>query len=405
MVQTIDVMNTKKNQLSLRTCVGSWLFLFILLLGGAGCGHLGESGLQEKRIRFDDELANRLAGRLNDTFWQWDGPYGETILFQADGTVEHAGWTGRGLVTRWEAIDRRTVLLIIDKGRTQDLYAVLMFDEAVSAFAGYNFHYGTRLEVSRKLDLPVEGRISVDGMDSIPSGSYDHFIGWFALANRDEQNRIVEGTGKLIPFFKINGTYYSVCRGFEIPFKERGDGLEWDLTPSSMEGTRIGFDEGSNTYTMVIDDAQLEHHWQFYNRGEKKPVTKVEPPAGLLDPTTARPRARDDFAGWYQAVWFWPMIFEIRKEGGKFFISQQELGEGEWTLRELTPLADPLGFTGFDKGNEHRFVFHEALKRFELTKTSGSSVIRMPFARIASPQTPEGRTEPPKVAIGIPTWH
>lgn len=83
--------------------------------------------------------------------WQWDGPNGEEVVFQPDGYVEHPGWSARGLVTRWEAIDRRAVLFEIERGRTQNLYAVLVFSDDVKTFSGYNFG-GLRLLESRRLE-------------------------------------------------------------------------------------------------------------------------------------------------------------------------------------------------------------------------------------------------------------
>ena len=51
---------------------------------------------------------------------------------------------------------------------------------------------------------------------------------------------VVEGD-TIIPVFKTDGTYYSVCRGFEIPLKQCPEGVEWAATPSSMVGTTIGY--------------------------------------------------------------------------------------------------------------------------------------------------------------------
>lgn len=98
------------------------------------------------------EAATDLRAALTDTVWQWDGGGGETVVFRADGTIAHAGWTERGLVTGWEVIDRRTVLLEIERGRIHDLYAVLMFKDDLSSFDGVNFSGGSRLKRSRCLE-------------------------------------------------------------------------------------------------------------------------------------------------------------------------------------------------------------------------------------------------------------
>ena len=60
------------------------------------------------------------------------------------------------------------------------------------------------------------------------AGPRDHLIGWYELPNHPGNSQeIIPGSGTLIPIFKIDGTYYSVCRGIETPLKECPDGLEW----------------------------------------------------------------------------------------------------------------------------------------------------------------------------------
>ena len=100
----------------------------------------------------DHDSGKQLKEHIADSLWQWDGDGGEKIFFNGNGYVENQSWTSRQLVTRWETIDRRTVLLEIESGRTQDLYAVLVFSEDLSSFNGFNFHGGSRLKKS----LPLE---------------------------------------------------------------------------------------------------------------------------------------------------------------------------------------------------------------------------------------------------------
>ena len=212
----------------------------------------------------------------------------------------------------------------------------------------------------------------------------------------------------MIPVFKTDGIYYSVCLGFEIPLKECPEGLEWGVTPSSMVGTTIAFDEASNDYYIIIEDKQHQH--PHYISGKKRPMTRIDKPSWLLDATAQRPRTNDDFLGCYQPVWFPGIGWEIRKNGEAYLVAEQELHEpGVWKTRgetrELTPLPDRLGLTGFDRRNRHSLTYNEALKRFELTKTT-SPVIRMPLARVPSPSLPEGDTVPlSSMQIGIPSWH
>ncbi len=232
--------------------------------------------------------------------------------------------------------------------------------------------------------------------DRLGVGNCDYLVGWFKMMGRDT----------MIPVFKIDETYYSVCRGFEIPLKECPEGLEWALTPSSMVGTTIGFDEASSTHYIAVMDSQLSNFSDGRGgTGEKQSITKIDKPSGLLDATAERPRTNDDFLGWYQPVWPPWFRFEVREDGEKHLVAMPGLdGKTEEEPRELTPLPDRLGFTGFDRRNRHSLTYNEALKRFELTKTS-SCVIRMPLARVPPPPSPDGREAPTVTDIGIPSWH
>ena len=239
------------------------------------------------------------------------------------------------------------------------------------------------------------------------AGPRDHLHGWYKVTKGDT----------LIPVFKRDGTYYSVCRGFEIPFKECPEGLEWALTPSSMVGTKIGWDAASKTAYLAVVDAQASNFTDGgYGTGEKEPMTRLDKPSGLLDAKARPPRTHDDFLGWYQLVWTPGVRIEIRKDGDRYFSQDREFGgpkPGSWTTRveprELTRLPDQLGFTGFDRKKRHRLVYNDTLNRFELVmgiEGTTSSIIRMPLARISAPSSPEGgRTPSPMVAIGIPSWH
>jgi len=93
-----------------------------------------------------------LRKHIEGALWQWDGGHGEKILFGKDGYIQHPGWTARGLVTKWTIVDCRTVLLEVEKGRTNDVYAVLLFSNDCSSYAGYNFLKGYRLRLGRRIE-------------------------------------------------------------------------------------------------------------------------------------------------------------------------------------------------------------------------------------------------------------
>jgi hypothetical protein len=237
----------------------------------------------------------------------------------------------------------------------------------------------------------------------------DPVVGWYRLPRRNLQTRrVIPGQATLIPILKIDGTYYSVCRGFEVPFKECPEGLEWALTPSSMVGTTIGFCRPSGPCYIRIVDAQRQTFEESYTSVERQAITRVDKPSGLLEATARRPRSIDDFLGIYQPVWFPWYRLEIRKDGERYLLVEQEFRGFEppvvWQTRgeprELTPLPDRLGFTGFGGKQPHRLAYSEALNRFEFVRTDTGA--RMPLARV-SPSSEEDAIPP--MPIGIPAWH
>lgn len=109
------------------------------LLKGSVGGSADDEGASVND-RFD--LGRKLAG----TEWEWDS---FNLKLLRGGVVGQGGWTKAGLTTRWMAVDRRTVLLQIVRGRDSDKTAVLVFDEKLTQFGGFDFN-GDRLTPKRK---------------------------------------------------------------------------------------------------------------------------------------------------------------------------------------------------------------------------------------------------------------
>lgn len=243
--------------------------------------------------------------------------------------------------------------------------------------------------------------------DSI-SSSRDHLVGWYNLPNRHYRTRaILPGPGTLIPVFKIDHAYYSVCRGFEVPLKECPEGLEWAVENSSMAGTTIGFDDTTDEFYIRIVDNRAQYEGDCSTSGEKQGMTRIDPPSWLPDPTARRPRCHEEFIGVYQPVWFPYPHLEIRKEGMEYFAVWKLDQRGAWDVeerRELAVLTDRWGFTGFDRKNRHRLAYNEELERYEITKEA-SPVVRMPLARVTTAGSSSQDSGPPPMAIGIPSWH
>ncbi len=238
----------------------------------------------------------------------------------------------------------------------------------------------------------------------------DDVVVWYKMPPVDRVSR----RDFLIPILRIDGAYYTVCQGFEIPLKEVPEGLQWALTPSSMSDTTIGFFGPSEMCFIRIVDRQRESFDDFYVADKVQParMTRVERPAGLLDATARRPQTLDDFLGFYQPLWLPWARMEVRKDGPRYWITSQSLDppepSGTWTARdqprEITPLADRLGFsTHFGGGPKEIFnlTYNDARRRFELIKMDYGIVT--PLARV-SPSPGSEATLPP-LPIGIPAWH
>ncbi|MHC4404092.1 MAG: hypothetical protein ACYTG0_30930, partial [Planctomycetota bacterium] len=173
----------------------------------------------------------------------------------------------------------------------------------------------------------------------------DDLCGWYK----------VSAGNRLIPVFKIDGTYCTVMSrgGFEIPLVECPNGLEWPATPpSSMAGTKIGFNEESNEIYISIVDQNREYQDASFTSGKKQSMTAIGKPSWLRDATAQPARTHDDFLGWYEPVWCPYVRGQIRKESGKYLLAcqllQQPGDKGLWVPHskqyELTPLPDRLGF-------------------------------------------------------------
>jgi hypothetical protein len=82
-----------------------------------------------------------LQKHLSDSVWAWD----DGLKLNADGSTEQRAWQAARLVTRWEAVDRRTVVLWIERGRDSNRTATLVFNEEMTEATGFGFD-GARIK-------------------------------------------------------------------------------------------------------------------------------------------------------------------------------------------------------------------------------------------------------------------
>lgn len=96
---------------------------------------------------FDQREA--LRKQLEGTTWLW-GEQDAVVKLDKEGFVRNELWESQGLVTKWKAIDRRTVFLFVEKGRDNDRYAFMTFTEDIKEYDGYDFLHGKTLPRKNK---------------------------------------------------------------------------------------------------------------------------------------------------------------------------------------------------------------------------------------------------------------
>jgi hypothetical protein len=217
----------------------------------------------------------------------------------------------------------------------------------------------------------------------------DHFIGFYRMPDYDWRSGAeLPGEGTIIPVLKHGDTYFSVSRGAEVPLKPCPAGLEWAHVPSSMAGTTIGCDPATAEYYICVFDRRAEDFIPDSMdpapyRGLRRALYRIAPPRWLRDPTAAPPQALEDFAGFYDLLW-WPAVisYSIRNQNGSFTLQVSIAGHGAEEAKALTPLPDQLGFEGPEKYS--RLVYNAALRRFELVlQSKDAPAIRMPLVRFS----------------------
>src|SRR5262245_66288663 len=77
-----------------------------------------------------------LQRRLTGSQWEWTGG---GLTLKHDGTAELPRSGAGELAARWEAIDRRTAVLLIERGRADDRLDVLKFSEELGVMGGSGF--------------------------------------------------------------------------------------------------------------------------------------------------------------------------------------------------------------------------------------------------------------------------
>jgi hypothetical protein len=99
-----------------------------------------------KYLKSGEEGATWLAGTMWTRKPENLPTAGELTLLASGLAVSKDGsWEARGLVTRWEHVGGRVVLLTIEQGRSDQLCEVWIFDPQWKSYKGYSFE-GVRVE-------------------------------------------------------------------------------------------------------------------------------------------------------------------------------------------------------------------------------------------------------------------
>lgn len=81
---------------------------------------------------------------LEDSVWEWW--VGGNVTLRWDGRASHPLWDKAELVKHWGAIDRRTVVIRLEKGRDNNKIAVLSFSEDLTKMTLIDFDGTARTE-------------------------------------------------------------------------------------------------------------------------------------------------------------------------------------------------------------------------------------------------------------------
>lgn len=237
--------------------------------------------------------------------------------------------------------------------------------------------------------------------------SHDHFVGWFQTDSQTKPQR-------LLPVIRRGDDFFSICHGREIPLRCVADGLEWNDNPSSMTGTKIGYNTTTKTYYLSVHDALAsEHSDGRYGTGEPQPLARTAAPASGREKRDPPPATHADVVGWYQPQFLpWWKIGIVRTNDTYSYLSYEirAAESGGWQTEapgtEATPLADQAGFTFLAGREPMRLIYNASAQRYELVFRQAEVSTRflvMPLNRIPAPHAADPAPDQQGV-IGIPAW-
>ncbi|MFA7238005.1 MAG: hypothetical protein WC058_14165 [Phycisphaeraceae bacterium] len=98
---------------------------------------------------------------------------------------------------------------------------------------------------------------------------YDHYVGWYHMPDLDRKTRQPilndpRSPGDLIPIFKRGDSFYTIEHYAECPLKMAGKTLVWDVSPSSLAGTTLGYNRDTHQYYLRWYDTSKEKGMSTY---------------------------------------------------------------------------------------------------------------------------------------------
>ncbi|MHB1157324.1 MAG: hypothetical protein ACYC26_10860 [Phycisphaerales bacterium] len=250
---------------------------------------------------------------------------------------------------------------------------------------------------------------------------YDHYVGWYHKPDLDRKTRQPilndpRSPGRLIPIFKRGDTFYTIEHCAECPLKMADETLVWDVSPSSLAGTTIGYNRDTGRYYLRWYDTGTESGVESYVPGEVYPLIQTDPPDWVGDSPAPAPKTLDDFLGDYYYAWCPIIRMTIAKNGERYVADGAMRSEsGEWEtdshadLPELQPMNDSFGLTWNTHKKIIHIVYNSALLRYEMVFHQDKVLphsISIPLLRRDPLRTRTGEAiRTTNLNIGIPAWH
>jgi WD40 repeat protein len=187
------------------------------------------------------DTAIDLGRQLVGSQWEWDGG---TLRLRDGNVAELPRIEGQlELTARWEPIDRRTALLLIEKGKSHDKLAILQFSEDLRELTGHDFDNAARLPQRKRVAATVV-RPKPKGTEPDPR-SPEPGPSILKLVREAGEDA---GQPALRVGYRADGKYFWVRRNRLIMIGDGATGKEVKSFPVDATITHVAFGPGTDLY-------------------------------------------------------------------------------------------------------------------------------------------------------------